>query len=164
MSKITSKIMKKILLIIFTSFILSSCSSFNFLKLKTSTSAISAKNSAISAKNKENEKFASQFISSNTDIPLIPGLIEINDEDLGFDSDSGSISSISYESEISSKEVQDFYLKTLPQMGWKLTNQDLEKLTFVRKKPKGVEKVEIGFTKKDGKKLVKFFISSGVIN
>ena len=108
-------------------------------------------------KNKNYEIASSDFVSSSQDIPLLDALKQINDdESLGFDSDSGSISSASYESSISLAKVKNFYLKTLPQMDWKLTGNEEDKLSFTREK----EKVEIEFINKDGANIVRFFMSS----
>ena len=80
----------------------------------------------------------------------------MNEESLGFDSDLGSIISSSYETKIELKKVRNFYLKTLPQMGWVLVKNIENSASFRREK----EKLEIEFVKQDDKKLVRFFISS----
>lgn len=144
--------MKKNLLrvtsLISTSFLLFSCSFLeNFGTENENTKVTETKNYEITT---------SDFVSSSQDIPLLDALKQINDEEsLGFDSDSGSISSASYESSISLAKVKNFYLKTLPQMDWKLTANESDKLRFVREK----EKVEIEFINKDGANVVRFFMS-----
>lgn len=106
----------------------------------------------------QEEKTTTHFVSNSQDIPLLSSLIPIDDENLGFDSNSGSISSSSYHSSVSLEEAQDFYLKTLPQMGWRLEINELGKLSFSRDK----EKVEIDFINKNGEDVVKFFVSSSL--
>lgn len=145
--------MKKNLLrvtsLISTSFLLFSCSFLeNFGTENENTKVTETKNYEITT---------SDFVNSSQDIPLLDALKQINDEEsLGFYSDSGSISSASYESSISLTKVKNFYLKTLPQMDWKLTANESDKLRFVREK----EKVEIEFINKDGANVVRFFMSS----
>ena len=114
-----------------------SCSYFNFWK-------------------KEQPTKPQQFVNQNTDLPLMEGLSQIDEDSVGFDGETGSIVSVSYESKIVFSEVQKFYLETLPQMGWKLSSNENDKLIFNREK----DKVEIEFYDDDSKNIVKFFISS----
>ena len=98
-----------------------------------------------------------EFVQGSEDIPLLDGMKIISEDDsLGFDSESGSITSSSYKTKTSLKEVKNFYVTTLPQLGWKKIGKDDKKLKFVREK----EKLEIEFESKKKDKIVKFFISS----
>jgi len=56
------------------------------------------------------------------------------------------------------ERVKNFYHKTLPQMGWKLVLSDIGKSKFKREK----EKLEIDFVNRNGKNIVRFFLSSAV--
>ena len=81
--------------------------------------------------------------------------------DLNFDSNSGSISNIDYNTNIDLEEVQNFYLKTLPEMGWRLVKNDLNHSKFVRE----TESVEINFivgNSEDEADIVRFFLSSAI--
>ena len=98
------------------------------------------------------------FLDISDDVPLIEGLKKIEDEDVGFESDSGSIKSSSYLSEISFEEVKTFYLKTLPQLGWDMVYSDSDGISFIR----NGNKIEINFSKKPKKRMVKFLISSSL--
>ena len=61
-----------------------------------------------------------QFFDSLYDVPVMPELVEIKDMALSFDKPhgriayAGALSSV----ELSSKNILDFYKKSLPQMGW----------------------------------------------
>lgn len=127
--------MKKFLLIICLSFLSYSCAS---------------------SSQQEQENVVDGFVNGSEDIPLLRGLTQIGDDDLGFDSGIGSISTTNYKSDFDLEKAKRFYLKTLPQMGWNLSEKKLEKISFFR----GNEKVEISFVNKDGDDLVQFFISS----
>jgi hypothetical protein len=131
--------MKKISALIFISFLLSSCSQIFFTKPCV-----------------VEEQASEEFAQGSEDIPLLVGMEKISEESLGFDSDLGSIISSSYDTKIELQKVKTFYLKTLPQMGWVLVKDVENSASFKREK----EKLEIEFVKQDGKKLVRFFISS----
>ena len=106
---------------------------------------------------KQEKASGTNFVNERSDIPLEEGLAEIDDNDIGFDSPSGSISTNSYKS-LDLDKTRAFYIKTLPHLGWKLAKNDDIKLTFTREK----EKVEIEFVNKDGQDIVRFFISAGL--
>jgi len=102
-----------------------------------------------------------QFVEGSQDIPLATGLTKsANDDDLGFDSIGGSVISIAYKNEGEKDGVKDFYLKTLPQLGWKIVKANefssLDTLDFMRDK----EKLEIEFITENQMNLVKFFVES----
>lgn len=58
------------------------------------------------------------FVSQVEDLPLMPGLTEVSDAGLVFDSPSGRIVEAYAEGSVSRAAVLDFYNETLPQLGW----------------------------------------------
>jgi hypothetical protein len=98
------------------------------------------------------------FVQGSEDIPLLLEMQRVSDDNLGFDSNSGSIISSSYETKIPFKMVKEFYLKTLPPMGWNIMKNFENNVSFKRDK----ENLNIEFLKEDNKKIVKFFISSAL--
>lgn len=131
--------MKKILLLIGTSILLSSC-------------AISAKKGISSYE----KNMMNGYVAGSEDIPLVKNLVQIYSSDLGFNSYSGSIAAKTYRSWEDLDKVRDFYIRTLPQMGWVMVFEDLEKFKLVR----GNESLEIIFINENGYDLVKFLFSS----
>jgi len=98
-----------------------------------------------------------EFVQGSEDIPLLKGMkLILEDDAVGFDSQSGSITSSSYKTQNSLEEVKNFYVATLPQLGWKAVNKNNKSLKFSREK----ERLEIEFELKKKQKIVKFFISS----
>ncbi len=106
----------------------------------------------------QDERPSEDFVQGSEDIPLLIGMEKISDESLGFDSPSGSIMSSAYESKIDLEKVRNFYLRTLPQLGWKVEKNDLDKTIFKRER----ETLEIEFVNQNGKDIVRFFISSAL--
>ncbi len=106
----------------------------------------------------QDQQTKTEFVVGSEDVPLFQGLIQTEDDDLnlGFDSGSGTISSSSYKSQFSEIDVKNFYIKTLPQMGWFLVNKSNENLIFKREN----KTVTISFLNKEGYGIVRFFISS----
>lgn len=136
--------MKKIIALIFAAIALFSCVA---PEIKTqNTPEIS-----------QQETPKTNFVNEKSDIPLAENLVKLDDNDIGFESPSGSLSTNSYKSQDLEK-TREFYIKTLPQLGWKLIKNDDIKITFTREK----EKVEIEFLNKDGQDVVRFFVSSGL--
>ncbi len=99
-----------------------------------------------------------KFVDGSGDIPLLAEMTKISDENIDFDSTSGSISSSKYQTKIEVEKIRTFYLKTLPQLGWKLVLNNMKKAIFERKK----ERLELGFMKSDEGNVVEFFISSSI--
>lgn len=99
---------------------------------------------------------SNDFVQGSEDIPLVVGMEKISDGALGFDSASGSIISSSYSSKIDEKKVRNFYLKTLPQMGWNTSHHNENSIKFKREK----EALEIEFAKEEKMQVVRFFYSS----
>jgi hypothetical protein len=137
MSKII--IMQKISLLLLCSFLAFSCSQDFF-------------------KNPETLKPSQDFAQGSEDIPLLLGMEKMQGESLGFDTAAGSIITSSYTTKNSLQKVRNFYLETLPQMGWKVLQNGENKAMFRREK----EKLEIEFSKDGEKKVVTFFISSAL--
>ncbi len=106
---------------------------------------------------KRTEAVASQeFLQGSEDIPLIIGMEKISDGILGFDSAAGSIISSSYSTKLDKAEIKNFYLKTLPQMGWSISHHVENSVKFKRDK----EDLEIEFATEDQMEVVRFFYSS----
>lgn len=138
--------MKKIFTLLSLSFLLFSCKEFYpQTKVETISETLDAKASE-------------DFVQGSEDVPLIVGMEKINDDSLGFDSLSGSIMASSYKTKIDAEKIKNFYLKNLPQMGWKVSGGKKIKLVFSRDK----EKLEIEIKSKAGESLVHFFISSAL--
>jgi hypothetical protein len=95
-----------------------------------------------------------EFVEGSDDIPLFSSLKKFGEEGVDFDSASGSISSLIYESSADLNKVRNFYVKTMPQMGWRIHQNGKKKLVFHRQK----QKLEIELIVENGKNLVKFFI------
>lgn len=133
--------MKHIIILLCASLLLSSCS-------------LTAKRGLSSYE----KNMMNGFVNGSEDIPLVKKLVQIDSGNLGFDSNSGSISMTTYKSWEDLDKVKDFYIRTLPTMDWILLEERMETLIFVR----GKEKVDITFINEDGHDLVKFFISSAL--
>lgn len=59
------------------------------------------------------------FLTTINDVPLMPGLQELEDEALVFDKPSGRIAETTAAGEgVTRAEIEQFYSKTLPQLGW----------------------------------------------
>jgi hypothetical protein len=99
-----------------------------------------------------------EFVQGSEDIPLLVGMEKISDDSLGFDSNSGSVINSSYTSKTSLRKTKDFYLKTLPEMGWEVYKNSHDLTIFKREN----EKLEIEFDNKNGLNVVRFFISSAI--
>ena len=146
--------MKKILSLILLTIFTCSCEDFSLQKLKKSF-----ENSVDSISQKDREIIASEeFAHGSEDVPLLVGMEKISEYSLGFDSNSGSIVSSTYNSNLNQKEVRDFYIKTLPQMGWQIVKNLEEKIALKRER----ENLEIEFLQENGKAVVRFFISSAL--
>lgn len=139
--------MKKNLPIIFCTFLLFSCIQDDLGKPVTPVVA-------------STEIASSDFVKGSEDIPLVSDLELIDNNNVDFDSESGSFTSVEYKSQMDLEAVQGFYLKTLPQMGWQLLKNDQAISKFIRDN----EKLEIHFIygSEGDDDIVKFMISSGV--
>lgn len=135
--------MKKIILLV-PFFLLFSCSKIekNFKKLIHNHSDI--------------PKVSEEFVQGSEDIPLLAGMEKISDGAIGFDSATGSIVASSYLTYLERNKIKSFYVRTLPQMGWRLSTFTANIVNFERDK----EDLEIEITEKDSGQIVRFFISS----
>lgn len=113
--------------------------------------------SGISAK--RNAQNTTDFVAGSKDLPLAEGLNKFSDDGLDFDSASGSIISVTYKSSDDLKKVKDFYLKTLPQLGWKNLKSNKRGVDLLRFK-RDNEKLEIELINYNGDNLVKFFVET----
>lgn len=99
----------------------------------------------------------SQFVEGSKDVPLASGLKKSSDDNLDFDFASGNIASIIYKNENGTQNVKDFYLKTLPQLGWQAV-KNKQKNSNMMKFSRDGEKLEIEFFNKDNNDFVKFLV------
>lgn len=136
----------RVIQIIVTLFIIlsiSSCASKNLTNLTKSTP--------------ENLDFKEQkYVLGSNDIPLFEGLNFIDEDSTSFDTISGDIVISKYVGDFKLKLVKDFYLTTLPQLGWRLVDKKSDKISFKREK----DKLEIKFNYASKGLYVHFFISS----
>lgn len=137
--------MPKIILVVFSLFFLSSCKNYQDFFSKFSFSSHSKEQN-------------SRFIDG-TDIPLFPDFTAVQNDEMSFDSSLGSISSFKYNSNAKVSEITDFYLKNMPQLGWKLAKMEEGKLDFVRQK----ENLVIDLKQNDDSGIeIKFLLSATI--
>ena len=132
------KYFSKLFLIIFLTFSLNSCSFFN------------KKSEALSS------KVSAEFIKGSLDIPVAKGLEIISDEEVEFDSSSGSFASSTYQSKNSIDSIKKFYSETLPQMGWDLTEFSNHSAIFKREN----QVLKIEFSKSQKQTLAVFILTN----
>lgn len=61
-----------------------------------------------------------QFFASLSDVPLMPGLVELSDQGYVFDKPQGRIGeSLAYGTGMSPADIRLYYQESLPQFGWK---------------------------------------------
>ncbi len=85
------------------------------------------------------------------DLPLMPGMIEKADEAIVFDKPGGRIVETIAESSAEIKEIERFYVETLPALGWKASSssrftRDDEMLILTVEKKKGIASVHFVLT------------------
>ncbi len=131
----------KVTIAIFTSALLFSC-------------IVSFNNKVINKDKSESD--AAEYVSGTEDVPLLPGLIQLKDDVTNFDTASGNIVISTYSGKMSAGKVKEFYLETMPQLGWILISSSKDKLSYKRKN----DSLEIFITKEKTVLTVKFFISS----
>jgi imidazoleglycerol phosphate synthase glutamine amidotransferase subunit HisH len=125
---------------ILSTLIISSCSSTGLTKM-------------ISEKLISKDK---QYVLGSSDIPLIDGLELMEEDSTSFDTMSGDIVISKYKGNFKLKLIKDFYLETLPQLGWRVVDVKKDKISFKREK----DKLEIKFDYASKGLYVRFFISS----
>ncbi len=89
---------------------------------------------------------AEAFFQSVSDIPLMPGLNEITDQEVVFDKPEGRIAEAAASTSRNRDAILSFYDSTLPQLGWDKTGAG----TFVR----SGETLKIGIEDAAGARLV----------
>ena len=76
---------------------------------------------------------AAEFIEGMEDIPAAPAMQQVPGNDVSFGNDeSRFVEAYLSGKKASFKKVSDFYLETLPQLGWHFTGQDKNSLHFER--------------------------------
>ena len=98
------------------------------------------------------------FVHGSEDIPLLLEMERVLESSLGFDTESGSIIRSDYIISAGLEHAREFYIEILPQMGWSLENEIIEKIIFQRDN----ETLEIEFVNFNGEDTVKFFLSSSL--
>ncbi len=64
-----------------------------------------------------------QFFAMLQDVPLMPGIAEINEDAFLFDKPEGGIQqSSAFMSDVSKQKLVSFYAQVLPEFGWNVTN------------------------------------------
>lgn len=106
-----------------------------------------------------NQDNSFQVIDGSTDIPLSGDLHVDKNNSVNFDSFNGSIISISYKTTNDLPKIKDFYLKTLPQMGWEIISNEFMGNSDIVDFKRDDETLEIEFVKNENseEKLVNFF-------
>ncbi len=90
---------------------------------------------------------AAAFMAGVADLPLMPGLAEVPDAGVVFDKPAGRIVEVYAEGAVSRAAVTAFYLRTLPNLGWRAKAEAL----FQREG----ELLRLGFMGDDGALVVR---------
>ena len=82
-----------------------------------------------------------KFVTGFSDLPLMPGMQELPDANISFDTASGRIVEAFAKTEQNIEKILFFYNNVLPQFGWRVENdttfvRDSEKLTLDFRKDK----------------------------
>jgi hypothetical protein len=85
------------------------------------------------------------FVKGSDDIPLLKNMEIIENKAVSFDSENSSFTSVAYKALIESDVLKDFYLHTLPEMGWILEKNNFKEQIFYREN----DKVKIEFISSD---------------
>ena len=91
---------------------------------------------------------AAAFMAGVADLPLMPGLAEVPDAGVVFDKPAGRIVEAYAEGAVSRAAVTAFYIRTLPNLGWRAKAEAL----FQREG----ELLRLGFMGDDGALVVRF--------
>lgn len=67
--------------------------------------------------------FATEFLTAIEDVPLVDGLVE-EAEPLVFESDQGRVVRTSAQGQVDPGAIEQFYIASLPQLGWKRIDDD----------------------------------------
>ena len=74
---------------------------------------------------------SNQYVAGTEDIPLFPSLKEV--DTTSFDSKEGGIIISSYHGMGNIDSIREFYLSSLPQLGWRRLKQNNDSINFARK-------------------------------
>jgi len=76
----------------------------------------------------DNSAGSSSYVADFESVPLMPGLTEKTEERVNFDTPAGRIVEATTFGRVRKSQIEKFYFKTLPQLGWQKTGP----LIFVR--------------------------------
>ena len=96
--------------------------------------ACSSQESAKNISENSNINQEKQFVLGTNDVPLFTGLEFVEEDSANFDTMLGNIVISKYVGDFKLKPVKDFYLQTLPQLGWILVDNKDDKISFKREK------------------------------
>ena len=69
-----------------------------------------------------------KFLTGFSDLPIMPGMQELPDSNISFDTASGRIVEVSAKTEQTVERILSFYKNALPQLGWRVEKDTM----FVR--------------------------------
>ena len=80
-----------------------------------------------------NNVWATTFIEGLEDVPLMDGISQIQKDTISFgNEESRFVEAYLTSSKIGFKSIENFYIKTLPQLGWTYQGKDANTLLFYR--------------------------------
>lgn len=98
------------------------------------------------------EFYSPRFLTTLQDVPLMPGLSEVEEDSMMFDKPSGRIAESTARAEsLATDEIEKFYSATLPQLGWLETKEG----AYVRQN----EELNITVANVDGESFVRFMLT-----
>ena len=100
-----------------------------------------------------------QFFEALYDVPVMPGLVEIKEQQSIFDTPQGRIVQVGAFSQADQAEIMAFYAQTLPQMGWRVIKNkqsadEVQGVEYHREK----ENLRIFTEKSNGSQVVHFYL------
>ncbi|MDR1693678.1 MAG: hypothetical protein LBR70_00595 [Lactobacillaceae bacterium] len=78
--------------------------------------------------------FATDFIEGMEDVPMMSGLMQTESDSIAFGNEESRFIETYLSGDFSFSEVEDFYLETLPQLGWSFESRKQNALSFKRDK------------------------------
>lgn len=97
-------------------------------------------------------------INKHSDIPLAKGLIASDNEGgLSCKSEGKNIIAISYITDKNLLNIKDFYIKTLPQLGWHIASNEEYRNAHILDFVRDSETLEIELVQEDSLNIVKFY-------
>lgn len=79
-----------------------------------------------------NNVFAAPFVEGFEDLPIPQGMEQLPHDNLSFGNEETSLTEAYLSGDIEFSNVCDFYLTTLPQLGWSFVGKDNNTLSFER--------------------------------